>query len=905
MLSRMAIVKPIQQLPAATLPVSDADVVSLGQGALALRKLTLLQLFGYISGKLPVATSGADGRTILNGTAPPVPELGANGDFYLDNTDPTDPVLYGPKGAGAWPAGVPLRGPGAYEVAVANGYSGTEAQWAADVVSNATAVAADKAAADTARDDAQAASANAATSATNAATSAANAAAAAQALIDDTIADTDANAGLFTRSVAKIGALIAAAVATVSRYATTRAALAGNALTGAPCYLAEAGREGWFIFDGSNLSALVTADTAQQGLYVAPASDPTGTSGAWVRKFNGPAISTWWGVSTTATDASNTAAFKAALNTLQALKVLGGYGHGASIGLHTPAGIYNFNAELPIKHALAVTGDYHGQGSGGTLFHWTVSNCHGFHIVKSDGVNDGYGALIRGFVLTSSFATGDAEGEYHAIFQNMKSSVVDVFASNWAGDGVYSLGDTGSDGSNSNGCLFQNIMGQSVRWVVHVQGGDANGSCGYNIQGISARRGAIFDQSFLGNSWDGGWAETCGLEAGCLTRCVYSGNIYVVAYGQEAWCSANAPTGTAAHNQGWLYYQPGAPSATQPTWTAGQTWHFSAPLCSFPGSATCKSPFNGFYIEGNCNPVVLSDCSLITIVNSGAPPVWTSTGTPHGGYFSAFQSMLYTNNGLATTGNVQIGGNSNTFGPQAGAASDLDFYFENCNYHHFLHFRSWAAGVPSIDAAISTTRGVGLYLGGQQTVNFSTTTYGDIAQFYAGNLDFYAGAGIKGESSLPINGVTGITLQYNGTTQLTVGNGSISLPAGVNLTAAGSITSSGGGIGYAAGAGGTVAQGTSKSTAVILNKLCGDITTTADNMAAGALVSFTLTNSQISPTDTVIVRLRSGNATVGTYRVWAEGNQSGARTICIENRSGGALAETLVLGFEVFKGANS
>ena len=52
--------------------------------------------------------AGADGRTILNGSVAPNTGLGANGDFYVDTAANK---IYGPKAAGAWPAGVSLVGP--------------------------------------------------------------------------------------------------------------------------------------------------------------------------------------------------------------------------------------------------------------------------------------------------------------------------------------------------------------------------------------------------------------------------------------------------------------------------------------------------------------------------------------------------------------------------------------------------------------------------------------------------------------------------------------------------------------------------------------------------------------------------------------------------------------------------
>ena len=59
-------------------------------------------------------------------------------------------------------------------------------------------------------------------------------------------------------------------------------------------WLAESGREGLFQWDASDLSAEVTADTAQ-ALYVPPASDTTGASGAWVRKHDGHWLPEWFG----------------------------------------------------------------------------------------------------------------------------------------------------------------------------------------------------------------------------------------------------------------------------------------------------------------------------------------------------------------------------------------------------------------------------------------------------------------------------------------------------------------------------------------------------------------------------------------------------------------------------------
>lgn len=72
------------------------------------------------------------------------------------------------------------------------------------------------------------------------------------------------------------------------------------------------GGEGIFRWDGSDLSSQVSADPLA-GIYVAPETDPSGASGAWVRQFTGMMNVRWWGaVGDGATD--DTAALQAAVN---------------------------------------------------------------------------------------------------------------------------------------------------------------------------------------------------------------------------------------------------------------------------------------------------------------------------------------------------------------------------------------------------------------------------------------------------------------------------------------------------------------------------------------------------------------------------------------------------------------
>jgi hypothetical protein len=105
--------------------------------------------------------------------------------------------------------------------------------------------------------------------------------------------------------------------------------------------------------------------------------------------------------------------------------------------------------------------------------------------------------------------------------------------------------------------------------------------------------------------------------------------------------------------------------------------------------------------------------------------------------------------------------------------------------------------------------------------------------------------------------------------------------------------------GYITGEGGTVAQATSKSTAVTLSKKCGEITLDAASLAANTTVSFTLTNTTIASTDLLLLN-HVGGGTIGSYLLNANSG-SGSASIYVRNVTTAALAEAIVIGFAVVK----
>lgn len=115
-----------------------------------------------------------------------------------------------------------------------------------------------------------------------------------------------------------------------------------------------------------------------------------------------------------------------------------------------------------------------------------------------------------------------------------------------------------------------------------------------------------------------------------------------------------------------------------------------------------------------------------------------------------------------------------------------------------------------------------------------------------------------------------------------------------------------GGIGYAAGlgAGGTVTQGagSGKATTVALNKASGEITMNNAALAAGAIVTFGVTNSAIAAADVLVLNQVAGTRGAYSLNAWC---QAGSAAIDVRNNTAGSLSEAIVIRYAVIKGAVS
>lgn len=112
------------------------------------------------------------------------------------------------------------------------------------------------------------------------------------------------------------------------------------------------------------------------------------------------------------------------------------------------------------------------------------------------------------------------------------------------------------------------------------------------------------------------------------------------------------------------------------------------------------------------------------------------------------------------------------------------------------------------------------------------------------------------------------------------------------------VNDAAGGYGYGTGAGGTVTQGTSRTTGVTLNKPCGSITLFSTTTTANQVTTFTLTNSLIAIGDVVNVSVRTAT---GVYFVNVTATAAGSCNISVFTPAAVGSAEAPILNFAVTK----
>ena len=108
------------------------------------------------------------------------------------------------------------------------------------------------------------------------------------------------------------------------------------------------------------------------------------------------------------------------------------------------------------------------------------------------------------------------------------------------------------------------------------------------------------------------------------------------------------------------------------------------------------------------------------------------------------------------------------------------------------------------------------------------------------------------------------------------------------------------GLGYSTGAGGTVTQGTSRTTGVTLNKPTGAITMFSA-LGSAVAATFTVTNSLVAATDTIILNQQSGT---NLYVLLVTAVAAGSFNITFYT-TGGVATDAPVINFSIIKGVTA
>jgi hypothetical protein len=719
----------------------------------------------------------------------------------------------------------------------------------------------------------------------------------------------------------------------------SRAGVASAPSSQPAVWLTEPGREGLFVFDASNCAAKVAADIAQ-GVFIAPASDPSGASGAWVRKFDGEVHVDWFGaVGDGVTD--DTAAFVALRSVVGALSTSGTLGLRRGPDIRLGAKEYFLASDFDCKGFTATW-----RGSGGGFAAWnntgatTIRMASGktWYFQRSNTEGGSTGTTIPfgcdGSVFYDITWRGPGKGTGTASVARMRAKI-SLYNCRFIEGGGHGLeinatagGGTTTEGNANCWLMIGGACSLNGKSGMYTVGADTNaGVCVGTTFDNNAEYG-IFEDSFLGNQYYGihcdantlGHVHGTGVNNASEFHGYYESGYPPSVIPPRSWAS-----GVNSYDQ----IDGGAIGATDAVGTgksiltatgfliaktqAGKT--LNVKMNTRPGT------FPG--MEWDYTDFCSGTKALTQRFRTGVDAYVWEFGTGSTYYMLSVNGdgsgglPRYTH-GLSVPPAAALGLSSFYLGDGTGVPDGRRFVTATAvpaSGEHaqgeFAFNRGISAASPMFAWACtaSGTPGTHTALYALTAAPAAIATSGSGADLAAASVSYAkiqnvsAASKLLGRASAGAGAIEELGLAGG----LTLSGSNLSLGAitPTSVAAAGAVTSTAGGMGYATGAGGAVTQATSKSTGVTLNKPSGQVTTHNASLAAAAVVSFVVTNSAVATTDTINLNLASGNATAGAYRYWVEGIAAGSFKIVIENRSGGALAEALVFNFAVLKAVNA
>jgi hypothetical protein len=310
-------------------------------------------------------------------------------------------------------------------------------------------------------------------------------------------------------------------------------------------------------------------------------------------------------------------------------------------------------------------------------------------------------------------------------------------------------------------------------------------------------------------------------------------------------------TGTASININ------GTVGATTPTTGAfttttvsnGATFNTTGTVSSVDAATPNNGSTGGIKLRGNAT----SGFSIIQFTNSTASAEWGIL------YAQSTGLLTYNNTFTATLFSGPINGTIGATTPATGAFTSV----------------SLTAG-----SALSWNTDVGFSRSAASTLNLGNGTAG-------------SSTGILGLTKVTFSGNANLTSPASGFLQVGTGG---TTGAGGTLLANAILSPGTGGIGYYTGSGGTQTQLTSRTTGVTLNKTTGAITMFSAAGSATA-ATFTVTNSTVVATDTVVLSVKSST---NVYLMFVTAVAAGSFNITFQT-TGGVATDAPVINFAVIK----
>jgi hypothetical protein len=411
-----------------------------------------------------------------------------------------------------------------------------------------------------------------------------------------------------------------------------------------------------------------------------------------------------------------------------------------SARLFVPAGHYFMGTTtLEITHTLIIEGEGSGQAGGvASKLRW-AADATGIRVQRANTSSaasvdtamhyGGDATIVQNLMLMGAFTTLASEGPYHGVHAKARVLVRDCFIQNWQGNGINIVATAGG-GEGLEGNANQFAVERTTVWYSQngcfIDGADANAGYTTGCDFSYCRQWGLWDSSFLGNNHSNHHSANCGFADNGFAGPPYAppsivahnSRHYYVKAGQEAWCSANPPTGTAASNQGWIYLSDGGPlGASIPAYAAGAAYRSGGPYrVGEPdpaGDGNQSVVLTGCYAEGGSGPPQFGGSG--TLVVGG---IWGTSLGGWPGYIGGNSIGVSVGKNLSVGNSLNANGGQHYFGRTSAASQDLTLHLQNTGgIGTFLNFETWdgAGAQLTDDGYIFGEPGIGLVLNGRSS----------------------------------------------------------------------------------------------------------------------------------------------------------------------------------------------